>query len=138
MQFVSFDFIVVLPLVALITYLIPQKFRYVWLLILSLAFYASLSLVALPVLLTDIVITYFSGLMIGRSVERKKAADDEGAEGKASEKAWPVLAAAIVVEVGLMFLLRNERIFNVIGISFFCRHKWRPTKTSDPQGQKPP
>ncbi|MCR5403019.1 MAG: MBOAT family protein [Butyrivibrio sp.] len=119
MQFVSFDFIAVLPLVALITYFIPQKYRYIWMLVISAAFYASLSLIALPVLLINIVITYFSGIMIDKNVKKAGTSSDDEKDAKSGNTAGMILAAAIVVELGLMLLLRSDRIFNVIGISFF-------------------
>ena len=39
MQFVSFGFLLLLPVAAIVNFIIPRKFRYIWLLVISAAFY---------------------------------------------------------------------------------------------------
>ena len=41
MQFISLGFLIFLPVVAMFNYVIPRKYRYIWLLVTSLAFYIS-------------------------------------------------------------------------------------------------
>jgi len=118
MTFNSIPFIILFPLAVIAYRLIPQRFRYIWLLVCSFAF-CTLIGKSFPVLLLFIVlITYVSGFAIARigSHAGKKA----------------VTAAAIVIEIGTLFLykyldfaleLTGSRVrFNLllpVGISFF-------------------
>ena len=101
MQFVSFTFLAFLPLVVLINYIFPRKYKYIWLLITSIVFYASIDLKALLVLLATIVFTYFFGLFI----EKKRLK--------------PVLIAAVLMEVAALLVFRAGSFLGVLGISFY-------------------
>ena len=66
MLFNSFDFICFFPIVVLIYYLVPHKFRYIWLLLTSYYFYMCWNVEYALLLLTSTVITYISGLLIDK------------------------------------------------------------------------
>ncbi len=64
MQFISFGFLIALPVAALINFLIPRKYRYIWLLVISAAFYISLDIRAAAVMAGTVVVTYVSALLM--------------------------------------------------------------------------
>ena len=67
MLFNSIDFLVFFPIVALLYFLIPYRFRYIWLLIASYYFYMAWNPVYALLMLTSTFITYLSGILIDRS-----------------------------------------------------------------------
>ncbi len=111
MQFVSFGFLIMLPFAALINFVIPVRFRYIWLLVISAAFYISIDMKAAAVMAGAIVVTYVTGLFIEKT--------SKGSGEKLSKKAAVILALAIVVEVASMLIFRNGKILGAIGISFY-------------------
>lgn len=64
MLFNSYDFLIFFPIVVFAYFIIPQRFRYIWLLITSYYFYMGWNARYALLLLTSTVITYVSGLMI--------------------------------------------------------------------------
>ena len=66
MLFNSFDFLVFFPIVVLLYYIIPKKFRYLWLLAASYYFYMCWNAEYALLLLASTVITYVSGLLLAR------------------------------------------------------------------------
>lgn len=111
MQFVSFTFLLLLPVAALINFIIPRKFRYIWLLLISSAFYLSIDLKAAAVMAGTVVVTYFSALLI----ERLSGENDES-RSKASAL---ILTLTVVIEVAAMLIFRSGKIMGAIGISFY-------------------
>lgn len=103
MQFVSFSFLLLLPLVAIINFYIPDKFRYIWLLVISAFFYLSVDLKAAAVMAGTVVVTYAAGLLIDRKSGFSKA----------------VFIAAVIMEAVAMFVFRSGRILGAVGISFY-------------------
>ena len=69
MQFVSFGFLIFLPLAVLINFIVPRKLRYIWLLLISLAFYISLDLKAAAVLAVTVVLNYAGGILLGKRAD---------------------------------------------------------------------
>ncbi len=110
MQFVSFGFLLLLPFAAIVNFIIPRKFRYIWLLIISAAFYISIDVKAAAVMAGTVVITYFAALLI------EKAA---GADQVASKRSAIILALAVTIEVAAMLVFRSGKILGAIGISFY-------------------
>ena len=92
MQFVSFEFLALLPIIVLVNFLIPVRFRYLWLLFTSYAFYLSIDVKGTIVLVLSTVITYASGLML------EKAANDR------RKKA--IFTSAIVANVAIIVILK--------------------------------
>lgn len=70
MQFNSFQFMIFLPIVLLVYYIIPQKKRYIWLLISSYYFYMCWNAIYIIHILFSTLITYFSALLM--DIIRKK------------------------------------------------------------------
>ncbi len=106
MQLISLQFLIFLPIVALLNYIIPARFRYIWLFLTSACFYASLDVKGIPVLLFTIITTYVSGLIM----EKK-----EGNIRKA------VLFIAVILNLSVLGMSKYSGIslFGAIGISFF-------------------
>jgi D-alanyl-lipoteichoic acid acyltransferase DltB (MBOAT superfamily) len=72
MQFISLGFLIFLPVVAMINYVVPRKYRYIWLLVTSLAFYISVDVKSTAVMAASIVTTYAAGLMLEKKPEKGK------------------------------------------------------------------
>lgn len=72
MLFNSIDFLIFFPIVVLLYYLIPQRFRYLWLLGCSYYFYMCWNAKYALLLLASTLITYFSGLLLEKTVSDKK------------------------------------------------------------------
>ncbi len=103
MQFVSFSFLLLLPIVAIINFFIPAKFRYIWLLVISAAFYLSVDIKAAAVMAGTVVVTFAAGLLIDKKPDLSKA----------------VFLAAVIIEAAAMFVFRSGRILGAVGISFY-------------------
>ena len=108
MQFVSFSFLIFLPLVVLINFIVPRKYRYIWLFVTSMAFYLSLDLRASVVLAVTLLLTYFEGLLL----DKKR----NSASGAKSEF---LLGCFIFIDVALLLIFRAGSILGAIGISFY-------------------
>jgi D-alanyl-lipoteichoic acid acyltransferase DltB (MBOAT superfamily) len=106
MQFVSFGFLIFLPVVVLVNFIVPRKYRYIWLLITSVVFYLSLDLRAAGVLLATIVLNYFGAIAVGKRVE-------------SGNKALPILVCLIIADLAMLFIFRSGSILGAIGISFY-------------------
>lgn len=74
MLFNSFDFLLFFPIVTLIYFLLPHRFRWIHLLIASCVFYCFFIPVYILILLVTILIDYFAGIRIERSEGRKRKA----------------------------------------------------------------
>ena len=126
MYFNSLEYILFLPLVTLIYFLIPKKVRYVWLLIVSYYFYMSWNAEYGLLLLASTLITYASGLLIAHFKKRNSPV-----------LAKTVLAVCAVLNIGALvyfkymnFIMENLSaitgahfnsldILLPVGISFF-------------------
>ncbi len=67
MQFTSFDFLVLFPVVVLLFYVIPRRFRQLWLLLASYYFYMGWNAKYALLILASTVITYLCALLIDRA-----------------------------------------------------------------------
>ncbi len=67
MQFTSFDFLVFFPVVVLLFYVIPRRFRQLWLLLASYYFYMGWNAKYALLILASTVITYLCALLIDRA-----------------------------------------------------------------------
>ncbi len=72
MNFCSIYYLIFLAVVAFVYYALPQKIRSYWLLIASLAFYASYRFSYLIIITLGIIISYFAGKLIDRYRARSK------------------------------------------------------------------
>ena len=73
MALTSFNFLVFLAVVIVLYYLVPKKFQWVWLLIVSYAFYLYSGIAQVFFLLGTTLVTYGSGLLMQKRRDRYKA-----------------------------------------------------------------
>lgn len=71
MLFNTLSYLIFLPLVVIIYYIIPGKYRYIWLLIVSYYFYMQWNAKYALLMLASTAITYISGILISRFTFRK-------------------------------------------------------------------
>ncbi|SEG46472.1 D-alanyl-lipoteichoic acid acyltransferase DltB, MBOAT superfamily [Butyrivibrio sp. Su6] len=67
MQLVSAEFFIFLPIVVAINFIVPRKFKYIWLFITSLFFYASIDVKSTVVLVIFIALAYGFGLLLEKN-----------------------------------------------------------------------
>ena len=101
MIFNSFEFLVFFPIVVLIHYLLPQKVRYIWLLVASWYFYMSWNPIYIVLLLTSTTVTYIAARWIEfakRKYQKKNKNLDAGSQriGKC------YLVISLVVLLGIL------------------------------------
>lgn len=124
MQFTSFEFLIFLPIVVAVNFIIPRKFKYIWLFITSLCFFATVDVKSTAVLIGVILITYF----LGRAIE--------GAKENPGKKKH-LLMLSMVLTVGFLLYVRfveflasrmkdvtpddppSVLFFSTVGISFY-------------------
>ena len=66
MSFISFAFMVFLPCAVLCNFIVPIKYRYIWLLIASMIFYSTAGLGAVVVLVLSMLSVYATGIGLGK------------------------------------------------------------------------
>ncbi len=98
MLFNSVDFLIFFPIVVLAYFLIPQRFRFLWLLAASYFFYMSWNPGYALLMLTSTAITWAGGLLLSACGQRK---------GRQAERAkkW-CLAGCIVLNLGILFFFK--------------------------------
>ena len=111
MLFNSLSFMIFFPVVTLVYYLLPFRWRWCWLLAASCFFYMWFKPVYILILLVTILIDYTAGLMIHRyRLQPRK------------RKGW--LVASIVSTLSVLFIFKYQGLFyetNIllpIGLSF--------------------
>lgn len=100
MLFNSFDFLVFFPIVAVLYFLIPQKVKYLWLLVCSYYFYMCWNAKYALLILTSTVITYVSGLLL----ERLKKQDCDADTMRKRKKL--VVAGSFSANLGILFYFK--------------------------------
>lgn len=71
MQLVSAEFFIFLPIVVAINFIVPRKLKYIWLLITSLFFYASIDVKSTVVLVISIAMAYGFGILLEKNKQNK-------------------------------------------------------------------
>ena len=71
MLFNSFSFVIFFPIVTLLYFVIPHKFRYIWLLIASYYFYMNWDARYALLLAGVTAVTFFGGYILGRTEKKK-------------------------------------------------------------------
>ncbi|KGK81730.1 MBOAT family O-acyltransferase [Clostridium sp. HMP27] len=104
MLFNSIHFLVFFPIVVLIYFLMPFKFRKVWMLISSYYFYMSWNPKYAILIGTTTIITYFSGLLI-----EKANGISDGDKSIKLKKFWVLMS--IVSNLGILFLFKYYNFF---------------------------
>lgn len=110
MVFNSVDFLLFFPIVLFVYFLIPKKVRYVWLLIVSYYFYMSWNPKYAVLIALSTVITYLTGLGIGKAKDKKIKNR--------------MIAGSFVSNLGILFffkyfdfaLLNLNRVLGAVGI----------------------
>ena len=111
MLFNSVPFLIFFPIVTLIYYLIPHRFRYIWLLIASYYFYMSWNPYYSLLMMTSTVITYASGLLI----DRANGIEDPQRSVKV-KKCWVALCFILNLSILFFFKYANFFLANVTGL----------------------
>jgi alginate O-acetyltransferase complex protein AlgI len=96
MLFNSFEFLLFFPIVTIIYFLLPHKFRWIHLLVSSCVFYMAFIPVYILILVFTIVIDYFAGIWIGRSIGKKRK--------------W-FLVLSIIANVGILAVFKYYDFF---------------------------
>ena len=97
MLFNSIQFILFLPLVLLVYYVLPDKVKYIWLLMCSCFFYMCWNAAYITLIAGSIVVTYACGLWLDR-LNAVQLADEERAKKKKA-----VVALCLVINLGILF-----------------------------------
>ena len=104
MEFTSMRFLLFFPVVAVLYFAIPQKFRWIWLLISSYYFYMSWSVKYTVLIAASTIITYLGGLFI----EKANNISDK----KRSVKLKKLYAfLSIAINLGVLFLFKYLDFF---------------------------
>ena len=107
MSFVSFSFLVFFPVVTVVYFSIPQRWRWLWLLLASYFFYMSWNPQYGILLAVSTGITYLSGLLIGRA---NRLPDTERAVRR--KKLWVTIS--FVLNLGILFVFKYLNFFDEI------------------------
>ncbi len=94
MQFNSFEFLVFLPIVVLVFYVVPKRLKQFWLLLASYYFYMGWNAKYVLLILTSTVITFLCGVMMGRTDDAHK------------KKRRLILIACLAVNLGILIFFK--------------------------------
>ena len=100
MAFNSIDFLIFLPVVVLVYFVLPAKIKNFWLLATSYYFYMCWNAQYALLILTSTVITYFSGILI----EKIKHSDKDEKEKTTRKKL--VVAGSLIINLGILFFFK--------------------------------
>ncbi len=93
MLFNSLEFLIFFPVVTLIYFLIPHKVRYIWLLLASYYFYMCWNPKYALLIGTSTVVTYLSGILIGKFNNRQNI-----------KKLW--VALSFIINIAILFFFK--------------------------------
>jgi len=96
MLFNSYDFMLFFPVVLLIYFLIPAKFRYIWLLITSYYFYMGWNPKYALLIAFSTVTTYLSGILL----------DKQKKETSIMYKNKLIVAGSFIINIGILFYFK--------------------------------
>src|ERR1700761_1900866 len=97
MLFNSFEFFLFFPIVTILYFLLPHKFRWLHLLIASCIFYMALIPVYILILFFTIIVDYIAGILI------------EGANTKRGKKSFLVLS--LISNIGILAVFKYYNFF---------------------------
>ncbi|MDD6050136.1 MAG: MBOAT family protein [Clostridiales bacterium] len=109
MLFNSIEFLLFFPAVVLMYYLIPGKLRMYWLLVTSYVFYMCWNPSYALLLLFSTAVTFCSGLLIGRTMNRREA----GERVIINEKIWIALSFGINLSILFFFKYFDFMVDNI-------------------------
>ena len=102
MLFNSLSFLIFLPIVVLIYFIVPKRLKNIWLLIASYFFYMCWNAKYIVLIFTSTLVTYVSALLIDRV--------GDGADNNKKAKKW-ILAACFLINLGILFLFKYLNFF---------------------------
>lgn len=103
MVFNSIDFLLFFPIVLIVYFVIPAKYRYIWLLVASYYFYMSWNPKYAVLILISTVITYLSGILLGKfGGEVGQKADSR----KIKQKKNRIVANSFISNIGILFFFK--------------------------------
>jgi D-alanyl-lipoteichoic acid acyltransferase DltB (MBOAT superfamily) len=115
MLFNSAQFLIFFPIVTLVYFVIPEKIRYIWLLLSSYYFYMCWNAEYALLILTTTVITYFSGILI-----EKIKKSDAGEAGKTRKKKM-VVSLSVVCNLAILFYFKYTNFALAVMGDIFSR-----------------
>lgn len=101
MLFNTLQYLIFLPIVALIYYFLPKQVRYIWLLIISYYFYMQWNPLYITLLFLCTLITYIGGRIIGRLNDTKPVELNEATQ-KHKRKCQLCLGLCIILNLGIL------------------------------------
>lgn len=108
MLFNSVNFIIFFPIVLLVYYILPDRIKYIWLLVSSYYFYMCWNVKYVLLILVSTIVTYTCGLLL----EKVKSQEIGDAE-KTSRKKW-VIALSFAINLGILFYFKYTNF--IVGI----------------------
>lgn len=99
MLFNSLQFLIFLPIVIAVYYIVPDKFKHFWLLVCSYYFYMCWNAVYILLILFSTLVTWLCGLGIGRV----RSGDIHIASGKGDKL---FVAASLILNLGVLFFFK--------------------------------
>lgn len=118
MLFNSLSFLIFLPIVVLLYYIVPNKWKHIWLLIASYYFYMCWNVKYVVLILFSTCITYSSGLLLERIKNNSSESIQE------ITKAKVVVAISVILNIGILIyfkysnflLLKVTQLFELVNI----------------------
>src|SRR5690554_4790193 len=97
MLFNSIGFLVFFPIVVLVYFILPSRFRWIWLLISSYYFYMNWNATYAILILTSTIITYLSGIYVNKS------------KNTSTKKMW--VAFSFISNLSILFFFKYFNFF---------------------------
>ena len=113
MTFNSFHFYLFFPFVVVVHYLLPKRWRWMWLLIASYVFYGLSDIRFVLVLVACTLISYLAGRMIARQEDRTK------------RKRWQMVGTGLIVLILIVFKYMNFALGSVSMVLAAAGLQWQ-------------
>lgn len=114
MSFSSGTFLIFFPVVTIIYFLIPQRIKYIWLLIASYYFYMGWNVEYAFLIFTSTVITYVSGLVLER-IKKKRITPIQK-----SRRMKICVAVSVISNLGILGYFKYTQFFYDLGRKIFA------------------
>lgn len=115
MLFNSINFLLFFPIMVLSYYIIPQKYRHVWLLIVSYGFYMLWNPIHILLLVGMTIVTYISGRCMGKNRANTMQKEEPGWKKEVFKRRFYMIAA-ILINIGiLIFFKYTNFVFHDLG-----------------------